>query len=227
MSMINFTSENAKGECPGVFVKGGDVGVIVLQEWWGINDQIKQQGEEISKRGNFSVLVPDLYRGKVATDHETAGHYMNDLDWAGAVKDIQGAAKYLLANGCQKVGVTGFCMGGALSLAGAALVSEISAAVPFYGIPSPELCDVCTIKVPLQCHYGEKDVLEGFSSPKDYNALKEKLTGAGVKFEFYTYDAGHAFTNPTGPLGNYNKDCAEQALNRMAEFFKSNLVLSK
>ena len=221
MSVVNFKSENAKGDCPSVVVKGGNIGVIVLQEWWGINDQIKAQGEDISKRGNFTVLIPDLYRGKVATDHETAGHYMNDLDWQGAVKDIQGAAKYLLANGCNKVGVTGFCMGGALSMAGAALVPEIGAAVPFYGIPSAELCDVCTIKIPLQCHFGEKDVLEGFSSPKDYNALKDKLTKADVKFELFTYDAGHAFTNPTGPLGNYNKDAAELGLNRMAEFFKN------
>merc|ERR1711894_64270 len=193
MSMINFTSENAKGECPGVFVKGGDVGVIVLQEWWGINDQIKEQGEDISKRGNFSVLVPDLYRGKVATDHETAGHYMNDLDWAGAVKDIQGAAKYLLANGCQKVGVTGFCMGGALSLAGAALVPEINAAAPFYGIPNTKLCDVSKIKIPVQCHFGEKDEVVGFSSPADYQALEEKLKAGGVDYEMFIYDAGHAF----------------------------------
>ena len=222
MSVVNFKSENAKGDCPSVVVKAGNIGVIVLREWWGIKgDQIKAHGEDISKRGNFTVIIPDLYRGKVATDHETAGHYMNDLDWQGAVKDNQGAAKYLLANGCNKLGVTGFCMGGALSMAGAALFPEIGAAVLFYGIPSAELC---TIKIPLQCLFGEKDGLEGFSSPKDCNALKDKLTKAGVKFELFTYDAGHTFTNPTGPLGNYNKDAAELGLNRMAEFLKGPFI---
>ena len=199
MAMVTFKSENRKGDCPGLFIKGSKQGLVVVQEWWGLNDQIKEEGEDISKRGNFSVLVPDLYRGKVATDRETAGHYMGDLDWQGAVQDIRGATQYLLSQGCTKVGVTGFCMGGALTFAAAALVPEISAAAPFYGIPSPDLCDVCAIKIPLQCHFGEKDDLVGFSSPKDYLALKEKLNKEGVKMEFHTYDAGHAFTNKTGP----------------------------
>ena len=70
--------------------------------------------------------------------------------------------------GCKKVGVTGFCMGGALSLASAALIpEEISAAAPFYGIPSADLCDVGKIKIPLQGHFGSKDTRAGFSSPKD------------------------------------------------------------
>ena len=79
-STISFSSENAKGECPGVLMAGGDIGVIVLQEWWDLTEAIKLTAMDISKRGNFTVLIPDLYRGKVATDHETAGHYMNDLD---------------------------------------------------------------------------------------------------------------------------------------------------
>lgn len=91
---VSFASENAKGECPGVFVKGKDSsssrGLIVLQEWWGMNQQIQDQAKEIAEKGDFVALVPDLYRGKVATDHETAGHYMNDLDWPGAIQDITG-----------------------------------------------------------------------------------------------------------------------------------------
>ncbi|ESO84352.1 hypothetical protein LOTGIDRAFT_67491, partial [Lottia gigantea] len=171
-------------------------GVIILQEWWGINQQIQDEAADIAARGEFSALCPDLYRGQVATDNENAGHLMNNLDWPGAIKDIQACAKFLLSNGCKKVGVTGFCMGGALSMAAAALVPEIGAAVPFYGIPSPELADPSTIKVPLQCHFGDCDEQKGFSAPEDQSKLVSKLKAGNVPYEFHSYKgAGHAFTN--------------------------------
>lgn len=129
-----------------------------------------------------------------------------------------GAAKYLLSKGCSKVGVTGFCMGGALSLASAALVPQISASAPFYGIPGEALCDVSKIKIPLQCHFGELDDLVGFSSPKDVEALKTKLEAGGVNFEIHTYEAGHAFTNKDGP--RYNKEACDLSLQRMMDFMK-------
>ena len=91
---VKFASENAKGECPAVFVKGKDSsstrGLVVLQEWWGINQQIQDEAKEIAGKGDFVALVPDLYRGKVATDNEEAGHLMNNLDWPGAIQDIAG-----------------------------------------------------------------------------------------------------------------------------------------
>ena len=104
---VKFPSENKQGACPGVLV--GDPsstkrGLIVLQEWWGMNQQIQDEAADLASKGPFVALVPDLYRGKVATDHEEAGHLMNDLDWPGAIKDIQGAARYLLKEvGCSKV----------------------------------------------------------------------------------------------------------------------------
>ena len=220
--MVNFHSDNARGECPGVLVKRGHIGILVLQEWWGINEPIKALGVDIAQRGDFTVLIPDLYRGKVATDRETAGHYMKDLDWVGAVKDIQGAAKYLLGSGCRGVGVTGFCMGGALSLAAAAMVSDIQAAVPFYGIPNPSLCDLSTIEIPLQCHFGEKDEVVGLSSPADYQAMEKELAAGGVEYQMFTYNAGHAFVNPTSV--NYNQTYAEEALTRTVDFFKTRVA---
>lgn len=103
---VCFPSENKQGACPGVFT--GDpskstLGLVVVQEWWGMNDIIVQEAADISERGNLVTLVPDLYRGKVATDHETAGHYMSDLDWPGAVQDIAGAAKYLKEKGLSNI----------------------------------------------------------------------------------------------------------------------------
>ena len=113
-------------------------------------------------------------------------------------------------------------MGGALSLASAALLpEEVSAVAPFYGIPNSSLCDVGNIKIPLQAHFGSKDTLEGFSSPKDVKALTAKLDAGGVNYELYMYDTGHAFTNPSNP--NYSKEICELALGRMVDFMKKHL----
>ncbi|ESO96733.1 hypothetical protein LOTGIDRAFT_143682 [Lottia gigantea] len=198
------------------------MGIVVIQEWWGMNQQIQDMALDISKRGNVTTIVPDLYRGEIATDHEHAGHLMSGLDWQGAVLDIQGCAGHLIQNGCSKVGVIGFCMGGALSLASAVLVPEISAAAPFYGICAADLADVSKIKIPLQCHFGDKDSVPGFSSKADQDKLKEKLDAGGVKYEFFSYPADHAFANPTS--ANFIKEEAEKALNRSVEFFKKHLA---
>ncbi|XP_033727156.1 protein usf-like [Pecten maximus] len=219
-----FPSQNKLGSCP--YVITGDIsktkkGLIVLQEWWGLNDQIQNEASMIGGKGNFVTIVPDLYRGKVAIDNEQAGHYMGDLDWLGAIDDIAGAARELKTMGCEKVGVTGFCMGGALSLAAAALVPEIQAAAPFYGISGDGLADLSKITIPLQCHFGANDAVEGFSCPKSQAKLKEKLDRGGVKYEFHSYQAGHAFTNPTSD--NYNKECCDLAIGRMVEFMTKNL----
>ena len=116
------------------------------------------------------------------------------------------------------MGVTGFCMGGALSLGAACKAEGISACAPFYGIPSAEFFDLSTIKIPVQAHFGTVDALEGFSSPKDAFGLLEKLKG-NANFELIMYGGcGHAFTNPTGPLGNYNKEACDRAFKRLVEF---------
>lgn len=220
---MQFDSQNAIGVCPGSLtgnIKTNKKCVIVVQEWWGMNEQIKQQGANISSQGNFVTLVPDLYRGRVATDVAGAIHITSGLDYHGAVKDIQGAARYLLALGCQKVGVTGFCMGGALSLASAALVPEISAAAPFYGIPDSKIANVSTIKIPLQCHFAMNDT-SNTANPTKYNELKQKLDAGGVQYEFYEYMAGHSFTNPHSP--RYNPVAAKNATDRMITFMQAKL----
>ncbi|GAB1599744.1 uncharacterized protein LOC115209710 [Argonauta hians] len=221
---ITIPSENKKGDCPGVLI--GDPGInkrglIVLQEWWGLNQQIQDEAEDLSSRGPFVTLVPDLYRGKLATDNEEAGHLMSNLDWNGAIEDIAGAAKYLLRLGCKKVGVTGFCMGGALSLAAAVHVPEISACAPFYGIPGDTLADVTQIKIPLQCHFGKYDEKAGFSSPVEQEILRKKLNSSKVKHEFHSYDAGHAFTNAKST--GFHKVSSDLSLSRLIKFMNDNL----
>ena len=122
-----------------------------------------------------------------------------------------------------QVGVTGFCMGGALSLASAVKVAEISAAAPFYGIPDANSFDVSTITIPVQAHFGEKDDIVGFSSPEDAKKLAERMKN-NDKFELHMYPCGHAFTNPSGPLGTYDKEQCEIALQRLYEFMNKYLA---
>lgn len=165
-----------------------------------------------------------MYRGKVATDHETAGHYFNDLDWVGAVQDIQGAVNYLRSQGVEKVGVVGFCMGGALSLASAVRVDGLNASAPFYGIPGLELADPAKARVPLQLHFGTADDLKGFSDVEAQDKLEKTLKDNNLPYEFFRYEgAPHAFCNDTNPE-KYRKDCCELAQKRTVEFFKKQLT---
>ena len=153
----------------------------------------------------------------MAKDREDAG----SMDWDGAVEDLNAAAKYLKSIGCRKVGMTGFSIGGALSLAAATRAPEISAAAPFYGIPRQDEFDLTTIRIPVQGHFGELDEVSGFSSPADYNALNEKLKAAGVPFELFTYKAGHGFTNINNP--NYSKEATTLAFSRLYKFMEEKL----
>ncbi|KAI8464411.1 MAG: dienelactone hydrolase family-domain-containing protein [Monoraphidium minutum] len=158
-------------------------GIIVLQEWWGVTDIIKDQALMLSKEG-FRVLVPDLYKGKVGVDAEEASHLMNHLDFKAAVAEMKAAADYLRSTGSSKVGAVGFCMGGALTFA-AAQHAGVDCAAPFYGIPDPAICQPDAIKVPVQAHFGKLDALQGFSDPASIAAVYEKMKAAGCDVDLF------------------------------------------
>src|SRR3989440_11685508 len=106
--------------------------MVVIQEWWGMNDQIRGVAERLAKAG-YRALVPDLYRGKTAVDAKEANHLMTELNFGDAAgQDIRGAVQYL-KKGSTKVGVTGFCMGGALTVLSAVNVPEMGAGVLWDG----------------------------------------------------------------------------------------------
>lgn len=172
-------------------------GIVVLQEWWGVDYEIKNHAANIAKMDSgYKTLIPDLYRGKLGLDAAEAQHLMDGLDWQGAVKDIAASVKWLKENGSQKVGVTGFCMGGALSIASAVLVPEVDSVVAFYGVPSTQLADPSLAKVPVQSHFGELDNFVGFSDVTAAKSLEEKLKASGVPYEVHIYPGnGHAFMN--------------------------------
>jgi carboxymethylenebutenolidase len=200
-------------------------GIVVIQEWWGLNDQIKGVANRLAAAG-YRALVPDLYRGQVALEANEAEHLMNDLDFADAAgQDVRGAARYLKGTGSAKVGVTGFCMGGALTLLSAVHVPEADAAVVWYGYPPLEFIDPSKIKRPLLAHWATDD--EAFPIAK-VDELEDMLGAAGVSFEFHRYHAKHAFANETADSKNlsflkYDREAAELAWLRTMEFFDQHL----
>lgn len=200
-------------------------GIVVIQEWWGLNDQIKGVAKRLAGVG-YRVLVPDLYRGKLALEANEAEHLMNDLNFGDAAsQDIRGAVQYLKATGSAKVGVTGYCMGGALTLLAAVHVPESDANAVWYGYPPLDYVDAIRIKAPLLGHWGTQDQFFVISG---VDALEQKLREAHVDFEFYRYDAKHAFANEEAdtknlpPLG-YNPEAAEMAWKRTLAFFEKHL----
>jgi carboxymethylenebutenolidase len=200
-------------------------GIVVIQEWWGLNDQIKGVADRLAKAG-YRALVPDLYRGKTALAANEAEHLMTNLNFGDAAgQDVRGTVQHLKSSGSAKVGVTGFCMGGALTLLSAVNVPEADACVAWYGFPPLEYIDPSKIKAPLLGHYAIDDV--PFPIAK-VDELEKKLRGAGVKFEFHRYKAKHAFANEEAnskklAMLEYNPQAAELAWKRTMDFFDRNL----
>jgi carboxymethylenebutenolidase len=196
---------------------GNGQSVVVIQEWWGVNEQIKGVAERLASLG-YRALVPDLYKGKVALDVAEAKHMMTTLDFGdAATQNVRGAVQYAKSSG-GKVGVVGFCMGGALTVLSAMYVKEADACSSWYGFPPEQAGDPKAITTPLQLHLAELD--QSFT-PEAGRALEGKLRDGKVPFESYWYNAGHAFFNDKG--ANYNAACANQAWERTTEFFAKHL----
>lgn len=217
---INFKRPDG-GDCKGYLASpaAGDnsPAVVVIQEWWGLNDQIKGVADKLSAIG-YRALVPDLYKGKLTLDVAEAKHLMTNLNFGdAATQDVRGAAQYLKQSST-KVGVVGFCMGGALTVLSAMYVKEADACSSWYGFPPEQAGDPKTIKVPLQLHLAEKDAS---FAPEGGRALEAKLREGKVPFESYWYNAGHAFFNETGQ--NYDAACSGLAWQRTTEFFAKRL----
>ncbi len=199
----------------------GAPAIVVIQEWWGLNDQIRGVADRLARCG-YLALVPDLYRGKSTVEEEEAHHLMDGLDFGDAVsQDIAGAVAFLKQR-ANRVAVTGFCMGGALTLLTLSQNADIAAGVVWYGVPPLEYIDASKIKVPIQGHWAIQD---GFFPIATVDALEAKLKDAGVHTDFHRYLAYHAFANETavgpGRIGGTQHDAvwSEQAWDRTLTFF--------
>ena len=217
-TMIDFKRPDGS-TCKGYLAEAGKgkPGLIVIQEWWGLNDQIKRVADRFAAAG-YNALAPDLYQGRVTQKPDEANHLMSGLDFVGASdQDIAGAVTYL-ASISRKVGVTGFCLGGALTIAACARVPGIACGVPYYGVPPAALADPATIKVPIQGHFANTD---DWCTPQVVDEFEKAMTQAGNKPEVFSYDAAHAFFKEDGAA--YNEAAAKKAWERTMAFLGSHL----
>ena len=221
--MIAFKRPDGK-ECRGYLARAtqgnpGSPSVVMLQEWWGLNAQMQGLADRMAAAG-FNTLVPDLYHGTLAKDADEASHLMNTLDFPQAAhQDIKGAVTYLKSLG-GKVGVMGYCMGGALTIAAGVHVADVSAAVCLYGMPPKEFADPVNIKIPFQGHFAN---IDDWCTPAAVNDMEASMNAVGLKPEIYRYDAQHAFCNEKRPEV-YNAACATQAWDRTVAFWKKHLA---
>jgi carboxymethylenebutenolidase len=194
--MVSFHS--AAGAADGYLAKPahGRPGVIVIQEYWGLVPHIKDVSERFAAHG-YVTLAPDLYHGKSTLEAEEASHLMQGLDWSRAVDEIAGAVRYLRdTEGVDRVGVSGYCMGGALTVL-AATLPGVDAWVAYYGFPPKGPAPLDKITAPGLIFFGERE--EYFSVP-EAQAFAERQRQAGRECEVVVYpDAGHAFFNDARP----------------------------
>ncbi|HMG54820.1 MAG TPA: dienelactone hydrolase family protein [Kofleriaceae bacterium] len=211
------TFPSSAGEATGVLVApdgssgGKPPGVVVIQEWWGINDQIQAVAARYAAAG-FVAIVPDLYHGALAKDAEEADRLMKALDFGKAVQEIAGAVAYVRERSNGKVAVTGYCLGGALSFAAAVNIRGLAAVVPFYGLPGD--LDWSKIDAPVQAHFATHD---DWATAAGAQKIKDAVV---VPMELHVYDAQHAFANERRPEV-YNPEAAKQSWDRALAFVRS------
>jgi carboxymethylenebutenolidase len=184
------------GTADGYFSRAGDAkapAIVVIQEWWGVQGQIKGVCDRLASVG-FAALAPDLFNGKVIPYHDSAAaaEAMNSLDFKAATEDaVRGAVAHLKKT-VPRVGLIGFCMGGAVTVIGAAKIPELDAAVCFYGLPPPHVASGKDVRVPFQGHFASED---DWVTPDKVDAFEQELKAAKKTYEIYRYQGHHAFMN--------------------------------
>jgi len=197
--------------------RGDAPGVVVIQEWWGVQGQIKAICDRFARAG-FSALAPDLYRGQVVPYHdsEAAGKAMNGLDFLDATtQTVRGAAEFLSRSGA-KTGIVGYCLGGAVTVIAAAKVPNLSAAIAYYGLPPAAVAAPADVKIPLQGHFAS---LDDWCTPELVDGFEKGLKAAGKDFELFRYNGHHAFANEQR-VSVHDRAAAEQAWSRTVAFFE-------
>jgi carboxymethylenebutenolidase len=195
-------------------------GVVVVQEWWGISDHIKGVCDRFAEAGLLA-LAPDLYRGHRPATQDEAAKAMGALDKTRAVAEIGDAVACLKADPrCSgKVAVTGFCLGGALTLASACTIDGLSAAVPFYGIPDLPMDAYARIRAPIQAHFARRD---DWAKAAVAEKIQKAVVAAGGSMDLFVYDAGHAFMRSTD-AEVYDAPSAAIAWDRAVAFLEKHL----
>ena len=192
--------------------------VILIQEWWGINDHIRDIAGRYANEG-YICVAPDLFRGKLARDSTEAAKLMQGLAIEDGLETIRAAiSETKRTHNVQKIGITGYCMGGTFALRAACEISELAAAAPFYG-DIPEESVLKKLRVPTLFIAGKRDA---WINPEKVNGLIEAARKYDLPVEVVTYDADHAFFNNTRPEV-YDPGAAADAWKRVLDLFRKHL----
>lgn len=220
-TMITFKTKDGK-TANGYFVKSekpSNKYIFVFHEWWGLNDYIKKESDELKQKlGDVNVLAIDLYDGKVADNREDAAKYMQSVIKDRALSIISGAIDF--AGKDAKIGTIGWCFGGGWSLqASIMLAKQGSACVMYYGIieNSPETFK--ELNAPVLGIFAEKD---GWVNPEVYGNLEKNIKAAGKKITVKSFNADHAFANPSN--AKFDEAATKEAKDLTINFFKENLM---
>jgi carboxymethylenebutenolidase len=196
--------------------------VILIHEWWGITDHIRDIAGRYAKEG-YLCVAPDLFRGKVAKDADEASKLMHDLAIEDGIDTISSAiAEIEHSFAVDQIGITGYCMGGTFALRAACEMEELAAAAVFYGdIPEEDI--LANLTVPTLFIAGSRDK---WITPEKVAALKEAAQKHDLPLEVVSYDADHAFFNDTRPEV-YDAKAAIDAWRRVLELFRKHLPVAE
>lgn len=192
--------------------------ILVVHEWWGLNDYVKRESEKIyNALGNVNIIDIDLYDGKVATTSQEAGKYMQAVVEDRAKAIINGAIAYAGPNA--HIATIGWCFGGGWSLQTTLLAGKKAVAcVMYYGMPEQDLARLKTLNADVLGNFANKDQ---WINPKVVAKFNADMKAAGKKLYLHQYDADHGFANPSSPA--YNSTATTDAYDNTIAFLKSHL----
>jgi carboxymethylenebutenolidase len=219
--MVNFKTNDGK-TANGYFVKSekpSDKFVFVFHEWWGLNDYIKKESDDLKQKlGDVNILAIDLYDGNVAENREDAAKYMQSVNQERALNIVSGAIDF--AGKDTKIGTIGWCFGGGWSLQASILLGKQgSACVMYYGIIENKPETFKELNAPVLGIFAEKD---GWVNPEVYGNLEKNLKTAGKKVTIKSFNADHAFANPSN--AKFDEVATNEAKQITIKFFKENLI---
>jgi carboxymethylenebutenolidase len=216
-------SEQASGFLVTPEGKGPFPAVVVVPEWWGLVDWVKDQARALAKEG-YVALAVDVYRGKSTSSQEEAHQLMMGTPPERVVRDLQAAFAHLQSMPTvrkDRIGAIGWCMGGGYTLQLATVEPKLAAAVAYYGLPPTDAAKIAAIRAPVLGNYGAED--KG-PSPEQVRAFEEAMKKAGKTIDLKIYPgAGHAFANVNNPWGGYRKQAADDAWARTTAFLAKHL----
>jgi carboxymethylenebutenolidase len=219
-------SETASGFLATPDGKGPFPAVVVIHEWWGLDEWVKDQARALAREG-YVALAPDLYRGKVTKDPAVAHQLMSGLPQDRGLRDLRSALAYLGTRpdvNKDRTGAIGWCMGGKYALLLATEAPELDAVVAYYGAPPTDAAAIARIQAPVLGNFGGAD--EG-PSPAQVKAFEDAMKKAGKTVDVKIYEgAPHAFANPNNPWGGYRKEAGDDAWKRSAAWFARHLKKS-